>query len=280
MRILLFLILLTAPITAWAQTIDLFDGQDKMEQKSIEIGSTDGGSTTFDDQPGHQSDGGITIKFERKDSSIMVPAKIHGKAVYFLFDTGATYTTLTSGFARSAGIMPGKDAPTSMMQTANGPRAAAFGLIDNLKLGGRGHANVTFSVCDACPTGNYKGRPVVGLLGLNVVGRYRYSIDEGVGEIQMYPHSAYLDQVRDARPWLELVDRKLKMDDNEFSVKYVLKNRAKRSMREVKVSISCPNRTTEVTHSIPARGTSTFTAKKFDVKACRSPQFDVVSVRW
>jgi predicted aspartyl protease len=238
--------LLAVAVPAFAQdrgkSIDVFDNQDEMSTSAISIegpaGAVDGASE-FDGATATHTGAGITIHYERNGSAILVPAKVEGKSVYFLFDTGATYTTLSGAFARAAGIAPGEDSPVMMGQTANGPTASRVGLMNRLELGGRSHYGVTFTVCDACPSGMYKGKPIVGLLGLNVIGRYRTSFDDAHGVLQMSPTVAYADRRRDIKPWIELDYGRSQRDGKTFRFVLNVRNRAPRGVKSLKMKFSC-----------------------------------------
>lgn len=227
-----------------AKTIDVFEDQDEMSSSAISVEGADGtaidsSGAEWDGTTPTRVDGGITIHYERNGSSILVPAKVEGKSVYFLFDTGATYTTLTGDFARRAGIAPKKDAPTMMGQTANGPRVSHVGLMNRLELGGRGHFGVTFTICDACPSGMYRGKPIVGLLGLNVIGRYRTSFDDAQGKLEMFPTAAYMDRSRDIKPWVRVQYGRSVHKGEVFRFAFHVHNRAPRSIRSLKMKFSC-----------------------------------------
>lgn len=252
MRFLSVILILLASFPAYAQVIDLFDEQDSMPEKTLLVD----GMATSEDASNAQGGAPIILRFERQDSSIMVMATIRGKDVYFLFDTGATYTTLTSAFARSVGALPPKDGPTAMMQTANGPRNAPFGLIDRLVLGGRPHSGVTYTLCDACPSGMYKGKPVVGLLGRNVIGRYRYVIDEGTGKIEMSPASHYTDRMRDMELWLSVENSDIEpMGKDKYRIALTVRNRAPKSIADLNVMLECEGGNVSIARiPVPASG--------------------------
>lgn len=281
-RLLSVLLCLTPSLGLAEEPLELFEGQNDLPESNsgVRIESMDSGSVRIDG--GTQADGGITIKFERQRGSIMVPATVQGKAVYFVFDTGATYTTLTSEFAKSANILPKKDYPTTVMSTANGNRRAQFGLMDRMSLGGRNHTNVTFSICDACPSGLYHGKPVVGLLGLNVLNRYRYSIDEGAGKIVMQPHSMYASRLRDIQPWLEIGKSNFWPDgDQRYKAVVTVHNAAPKAVSEADLKLECADGSVVDMgkKTISARGKATFT-KQVNTRSCRGVRFYFAETKW
>lgn len=208
---LVILVFLALPASAQERkAIDVFENQDDLPQGALQIEGADGESLHSDGDPAWEgtssgrTDGGLRLRYERNGASILVPADIEGRRVYFVFDTGATYTTLTGDFAQAAGIFPKKSYPATMTRTAGGPRATQFGLINSLRIGGRNHGGVSFTICGPCAGGLYKGKPVVGLLGMNVIGRYRTSFDDAEGVIEMVPTRSYMDRARDIQPWIRV----------------------------------------------------------------------------
>lgn len=242
---LALVVFLTLSLPAFAQdgVIDLFEGQSDMKATTvtlesssgpvIESGNARGGGYT----PG--AGGGFTLNFERTGNTILVPATVNGRDAYFLFDTGASYTTLTGDFARTAGITPRKDYPSLTLQTANGLIRSKLGIIDALVLGGRAHDGVTFGVCDRCPTGTYKGKPIVGLLGMNVIGRYRTSFDHSKGVIEMAPSDGYLDRWRDIEPWVDVKFTAHRVGGKERTLLGWVENRSPRSIRQMTLEYWC-----------------------------------------
>lgn len=241
----LFVLFIAGPALAQEGqgAIDLFENQDSLPSGGITVESADGAPIVdggeWDGSSSARVDGGITLTYERNGSSILVPAEVEGKSVYFVFDTGATYTTLTGKFAQSAGIQPKKGYPQSVVQTANGPAATQFGLINTLELGGRNHHGVTFNVCDQCPTGTYKGKPLVGLLGMNVIGRYVTSFDDARGVIDMMPSSRYDDRTRDVEPWLQFVSGRSGRIGKALVIDETIRNLAPRRIRKLALRIVC-----------------------------------------
>lgn len=278
--VLTALCLTTSP--AWAQKVlEMFEGQSDLPDTAgvVQVESLDKGTSTSFGDSGTQVDGGITIRFEREGASILVPATVNGKGVYFIFDTGATTTTLSYEFAQAAGLMPAKDAPVTQVQTANGSAVVPFGLINRLNLGGRDHSGVTFAMCTNCPVGIHKGKPVVGLLGLNVINRYRVSFDESAGKIEMYPNASYSDRRRDIEPWIQVDDFSVAAGSKPKATAAII-NRASRSIHEVTVVLKCDNgkRISLGTKSISAKSTQKFS--KVITDSCPRFQFDLESPKW
>ena len=199
----------------------------------IEVGARGGASAS----------GVVRLKYVRRGRSILVEAKAQGRPVYFLLDTGASYTTLTPGFARRAGVTPGPDAPKMRMNTANGQRVARLGLLPRLELGGRSHHNVTFSTCPSCG-GRVPGsdRPVVGLLGMNVLRRYRMDMDDAHGLIELTPSLRYQERGPDIEPWLDVQPRRFhdpQAKGGLGGIRVQVRNRSPRQVRGARVKLRC-----------------------------------------
>ncbi|MGM0555927.1 MAG: retropepsin-like aspartic protease family protein [Myxococcota bacterium] len=245
---------------------------------TIRIESTGGSSTS-------SFGGQLTLAFDKRGPSMLVPAEIAGKSVYFVFDTGATYTTLTPRFAASIGASPPSNAPQAVSRTANGRRAFRFGIMPSLELDGRVHRNVTFGACSACGGVVYKGRPVVGLLGLNVLRRYRIDFDHSAGEVSLAPGPAFADRSADIKPWLGIQRQQpesTRPDEHEIALE--VENRSARDAT-VELSIDCrfgDGSTATITAGpsrIGAGATETLSAGS-GRNYCRVQEIDVREASW
>lgn len=188
---------------AQAQVIDLFEDEDLPEREEgdeapelvIERGSSSASA-------GHTGSA-MRIEYRKRGGTIFLPVRIGRHEAYIMLDTGASYTTLTRDFARTAGVFPPDSAPKTMTQTAGGARATQFGLIGRMQLGRHRLENVTYTLCDPCGMGSFDGTPVVGLLGMNVLGRFRMDIDDTEGVVELRPHRNFDNRRADIEPWLE-----------------------------------------------------------------------------
>lgn len=268
--------------------IDVFDDQASMSAAPIRVdavtGSEEGGDS-FDGDGGETSsfDGGFTLRFERTGTTILVPATVQGRAVYFVFDTGASYTTLSGAFAKSAGIFPGPKAPIVQFQTANGTSEAPLGVIDSLSFGGRSHSGVTYSVCDSCPAGVHKGKPVVGLLGMNLLGRYRTSFDHGAGVIEMSPSESYSDQWRDIQPFLDVKfgHTSIARNGRGWVLHGTVENRSPRKIQQMTLRHWCTGGTpSESSRSVGAGKKAKFEVLIKDGDCKAGFDGEVVNARW
>lgn len=201
-----------------------------------------GSGASVDDGNVGSVDGSATIKFKRQGLSMFVEAKLQGKRVYFIVDTGASYTALSPEVARMVGVMPPQGAPTTTINTANGQTQAAFGVVPSFEFGGRRHANVTYLLCPSCGASKTPwGAPLAGLLGMNVLRRYTMKIDDARGLLELQPSIAYHDREPDIRPWLKAerptLKRKTRQGPRYFGVK--LHNAAPQRIDELRLVVEC-----------------------------------------
>jgi clan AA aspartic protease (TIGR02281 family) len=271
------------PISVGAQddgAIDLFDNQDSMSSTTIAIeGESSGGGL---DLGGSAPGGPVTLKFARTDQSLLVETRINGNKAYMIFDTGASLTSISTSYLKSIGLTPPADAPMTTVSTANGMSAARFGMIDNLVLGNRTHTGVTFLTCDACPMGQRDGRPIVGLLGLNVLNRYRYSIDESQGTIVLTPTSAYNNRMRDIEPWIQVIGgRGEPAPKRKSRVIFEVVNRSRRTVDEMIFQVSCSNGDTATLEPMKLPAKKKMTVKQeIDVESCGRANVRALGGRW
>lgn len=278
------------------EVIELYEGQENAGDD--ESGASDDGDDASSGPVIEQSGasgaaasggGAIRLPFDRKGSAILVEATIQGTDVYFIFDTGASITSLTPSVARKANIYPKKGYPVGRVNTANGPTTTRYGLIGNLEIGGRSHFGVTYSLCKGCPSGTHNGRPIAGLLGLNVLRRYRTSIDDAQGTIAMTPNTHYANRWTDIQPWLkmEMAGRKGVQRGGDLRIKVRMKvhNRAPRAIKDLQLELTCIDREGErssyradaIGVGASKKSTATFLT---EFGSCARVGWDVVSARW
>ncbi len=210
-------------------------GDESMEVSSLQIdrGVSGGGATH-----GGQA---LRLPFERSGSGILVKAKVQGRAVYFLLDTGATHSTLTPEFARELGLTPADGNPKVMAQTANGVVERTYGLIPRLELGDRMHSKVAFTVCESCG-GAGRDYPIVGLLGLNVLRRYRMTIDDKSGFVELMPQGEFLNQRDDINPWLDMGFHRMVVSGgsgNQTGNVVKVTNQSAHAIQDIEIAWSC-----------------------------------------
>jgi len=111
-----------------------------------------------------------SIPLRGDGSSWMVHATINGRAQgLFLVDTGASYCVIAPGLARELAVSPTGSFAT--VQTANGAVRAPVVRLRVVELGETRARDVQAIVHDAV------GPQLDGIIGLNLLNRYRYAID-------------------------------------------------------------------------------------------------------
>jgi clan AA aspartic protease (TIGR02281 family) len=126
------------------------------------------------------------------EQSISMPVEgmtvtLHGRdgnttTLPYLFDTGASFTTITSDVAHELGIDIPADAPTEEFNTANGPRESRVVYLDGLTIGDVYVPSLLVSVCDPCATERTSG-----LLGVNVIREFIAQLDYQEGHVELIP---------------------------------------------------------------------------------------------
>ena len=106
------------------------------------------------------------------DGTIRVKAEINGTPGFFIVDTGASFVTITEGFAKRANIETGP-ADALKMQSANGEVSAALGSAVTVKLG---HAFASkVAVVVQAPS---LGKGIDGLLGMSFLARFNIALTD------------------------------------------------------------------------------------------------------
>lgn len=141
-----------------------------------------------------------------------------------------------------AGIYPARNAPSLRVMTANGMALSKLGIMNQLTLGNTPHNHVTFGLCASCGGGEVQGRPIVGLLGLNVLRRYRMNIDDSQGMIQLDPLTDISNRSADIEPWIMMQGNWLRPSiGRRIVIAGQIFNQSPRDIRNVEVSFWCDN---------------------------------------
>ncbi len=216
-----------------------------------------------------------------------VEATVQGREVLFLVDTGASYTTLTPWFAKLIGASPGAGAPTSSFQTAGGLQEMPFGVMPSLAFGGVTHKHVTFSLCESCgdADSSKRERPVVGLLGMNVLGRYKMNMD---GEaLTLFKSTRHQNRRADILPWVTLeAFEPGKRDGEEWPVSVKIKNHSARKFKRATAQVQCLTADQVVAWDVKldglkgGRSASETLMMKVSPKQCRQLDINVLDATW
>lgn len=149
----------------------------------------------------------LSVPFAEEGTAILMDVTLHGPdghaslTLPYLFDTGASYTTISSDTAAKLGIAVPDDAPTLTFNTASGPRESRMVHLPALQLGQVRIPGLLVSVCDACVNERTEG-----LLGLNVMREFFVQMDYKNQRMQLLPRVSEADPNRayDIEPVVEL----------------------------------------------------------------------------
>jgi clan AA aspartic protease (TIGR02281 family) len=97
-----------------------------------------------------------------------------------LIDTGASYCVLTRGTARKLGLAPRRHR-TIPVATANGQVDADLVALDALEIRDARLAGVDAVIMDAVEP------PLIGIIGLNFLTQFRFSVDLAGGTLRLEP---------------------------------------------------------------------------------------------
>ena len=103
----------------------------------------------------------------------------------YLFDTGASFTTISSQTAADLGIDIPDDAPILTFNTASGPRESRMVYLPAVRIGQVRVEGLLVSVCDGCVNKRH-----FGLLGHNVMRRFFVQMDFMNGRTLLIPRNS------------------------------------------------------------------------------------------
>lgn len=162
-------------------------------------------------------DGDIVVPFTEEGAAIFLSVELEGRgpggtlsedgegapveALEYLFDTGASYTTITTETARKLGIEVPEDAPKLEFNTASGLRESRMVYLPALRLGDVRIPGLLASVCDSCATEHTDG-----LLGLNVMREFVVQMDYQGNRMRLIPrvHEGPPNRAYDIEPILTM----------------------------------------------------------------------------
>jgi clan AA aspartic protease (TIGR02281 family) len=151
-------------------------------------------------------DGDIIVPFNEHGAAIFLSVGLEGpngdiKQLDYLFDTGASYTTITTATARELGVDVPDDAPSLEFNTASGLRESRMVHLPALTLGDLRIPGLLVSVCDSCAT-----ERTGGLLGLNVMREFLVQMDYQANRMRLVPrvHEGRPNRAYDIAPTLTM----------------------------------------------------------------------------
>jgi predicted aspartyl protease len=202
------------------------------------------------------------VDLERKGSSYYVGARLNGTVdVSYLYDTGASLTTVDKSTLDKLGVQIPANAATIRTSTANGVVEVPLVVLETIDVGGaRVTGGFTVSQCEPCADGRK-----IGLLGLNFSRRYLVTLDEPSKKLRLVPRVDALDHRFDVEPFLQYQGVKGSMRSGGFYVTGTVYNRSPRAIHNVRVAALLVNssekeigRVSGKIGSVPAGGTTQF----------------------
>lgn len=131
--------------------------------------------------PSAFGNGTTRIKYAKNTGGIILPVKVNGVVGRMVIDTGASRTALTKAFAARANIEPASD-DGALVHTANGSVWAMGGRAKKISLGSATTGNVPVFIQMEGQKGF--GPEIDGLLGLSFLGNFKFTLNNGVLELQ------------------------------------------------------------------------------------------------
>ncbi|PCC71102.1 clan AA aspartic protease, TIGR02281 family [Nannocystis exedens] len=147
----------------------------------------------------------IAVPFSAAGNAILMNVELEGPAgrlsLPYLFDTGASFTTVHTETAAKLGLTVPPDAPTLQFNTASGPRESRMVYLPKLRLGGIELKGLLVSVCDGCANDRSQG-----LLGLNVMREFLVEMDYQAERMKLLPrpHEGRPNRAYDIYPAVQI----------------------------------------------------------------------------
>jgi predicted aspartyl protease len=222
----------------------------------------------------------VLVPYEPQNGSLQIAVDVDGpeagEQLQMIFDTGATYTTLSQHALELLDIPVPPGAPRITLRTANGEIEAPLVLVDAIWLGDAAVEWVTVAVCDSCASAQ-----TAGLLGLNVSGQFVVAIDHDRNRIELRPRRRYRNRRLDVRQWIDVRSTATVWWDGGVEVALDARNLSRREIRGAVVQLDCGGDSFAVQlDDIAAHGeTSTRVALPRGTD-CRRQTLELVRANW
>ncbi len=208
------------------------------------------------------------------DVEVALDGPDFGDRFRMIFDTGASFTTVTPDALAEIDVDVPRNAPRVTLNTAGGPIDAPLVLLDAVWLG---DAPVEWVTVAACPSCTAPGRS--GLLGLNVSSQFRVEIDHDRKRIHLDPSPG--DRRHDIRPWLDLKARGVNHGGERLEFDVTIGNRAPRAVATATIEIDCGETGAAVdVADIPAEGERTTSLTLPGPTDCPTFRLGLLSATW
>ena len=221
----------------------------------------------------------VVLPYEGQGRSLSVPISLEGPRgssdVWMIFDTGASFTTCDEATLTGLGVRVPADAPQITVQTANGDRNTRLVLLDRVWIAGLEVEGVTVGVCEECAHDRS-----VGLLGLNVSGRFLVTVDQARHELVLKTRQGADNRVQDISPWVEVSATATRWGDGRAEVAVKMANEARRPVRDLVATITCGGSYTAAIERIGPGQTETVTVALPVGARCESYLVALSSAAW
>ena len=193
-----------------------------------------------------------------------------------IFDTGATYMTLTTEALRALDLAVPSDAPRARLQTANGEIEAPLILLDAVWLGDVAVEWVTAAICEPCAT-----PPSVGLLGLNVSREFQIALDHDRKRIELRARQRRSNRQLDIARWLEIRSTATRYGDGRVEVELRAENHSRRDVESAVVALDCGGDGFAIEiDGIPSYGEASTRVSLPRGTDCRRQSFELSRASW
>jgi len=184
--------------------------------------------------------------------SIILPVRIfngdHVVTARMLFDTGATYTTLTRDILAQLGISISSQSPRIVTQTANGSVERRLVTVDAIAVGmAEVRTGLTIGACEDCGNGD-----IAGLLGLNFSRHFKVMVDHEKHELKLAPKFVEPSNAYDIRPFLDLEASRAQRRGEHFEIDVTVTNRSERNIVDATISAVIGKRERRLSTDVPS----------------------------
>jgi len=123
----------------------------------------------------------VAVPLIRAGNNFLVRAQVNGRReALFVVDTGASYTTISTGLAQELGISFGAGSPMVTIATVSGIIRAPVASVESIQVGGAEARDVQVAVLDLPG-----GPQLAGLLGNTFLSRFHVQLDPMQGVLML-----------------------------------------------------------------------------------------------
>ncbi|MDQ7004956.1 MAG: retropepsin-like aspartic protease [Ghiorsea sp.] len=119
--------------------------------------------------------------YQDESGSMIVEGSVHGVAMRFIVDTGATYVAIPPAIAKQAGLYDLKS-KTIKVKTANGKMKVSRVRLQDMSIGKMTQSNVRATIQTIAAD-----KPNLGLLGMSFLKHYKVTVHQDKKMIELAP---------------------------------------------------------------------------------------------